>query len=404
MPLGIMPVGSNQHLLPAPVGGRRAMLETLFRHLPMVRLRASAALALAGMALGAAACAGDITTPGGGGDDPAVAAAKTAFTENVSPILDGFCGACHVGMANVDFMRPEPDARTRILTWEGLVDLSSPSSSLLINKGPHTGPALTPDQNAVFLDWLELEAVAAGGEPAEVVETDRVTPTPGTNTVDLGAIGLTGSTLTFLYEPLSTGMYLSDIQVVGGTGGAHLVNPLFVIWQDEVAEPDPINRFGNVDMTVAEGATAFVGGGTAVFVDVAPNAPISIHFRVAEFADGTVPDDDDGIIGGGCNNVAQFTANAQMPLNASCASGCHGGANAGARAAVDMSQMADLTADGQAAACGQIKTRINTADPINSGLFLAADPNSGTAHPFKFGTTAQFEAFRTSITNWLNQE
>jgi len=400
MASGIMP--GSQHVRPRVVRvSRRAMLDTLLRHLPMVRLRVSVVLAVAAVALGTAACAGDITTAGG--DDAAVAAAKAKFTGEVKPILDGFCGACHVGMANVDFMRPDPDTRAHMLAWPNLLSLDAPASSLLMNKGPHTGPALTADQSAIFLDWVELEAVAAGGEPAATVETARITPMPGTNLVDLGAIGLTGTTLTFLYEPLSTGMYLSDIQVTGGTGGAHLVNPLFVIWENDTAEPDPINRFGNVDLTVAEGTTALVGGGTAVFVEVAPSAPISIHFRLAELADGS-PADGDGIIGGGCNNVPVFTQQAQPPLDASCATGCHGGANADAVAAVDMTTIADVSVDGQAAACAQIKTRVNTADPINSGLFLAPDPSSGTQHPFKFGTTAQLEAFRTSVTNWISQE
>jgi hypothetical protein len=358
-------------------------------------------LPLASLAVALTACAGDIT--GGGGDDAALAAAKAKFTADVEPILDGFCGACHVGMANIDFMRPEPDMRSRIMTWENLVKLDAPTGSELLNKGPHTGPALTPDQAAVMLDWIELEVVAAGGEPAATVETDKITPTPGLNMVDLGAIGLTGSQLTFLYEPLATGMYLSDIKVTGGTGGVHLVNPLFVIWMEEAANPDPINRFGNVDLTVLEGTTSFVGGGTAVFVDVVPGSAISVHFRVAEFADGTDPDDD-GIIGGGCNNVTAFTANAQAALATNCAS-CHGeGGLTDAMGATDMRRINDLTADGQAAACAQVKTRVNTLDPVNSGLFLAPDPNSGTAHPFKFPSADAFTAFRDQVILWINEE
>src|SRR5687768_7686213 len=137
-------------------------------------------LASLAVALTAGACAGNIT---GGGDGAAVAAARAKFTADVAPILDGFCAACHVGMPNIDFMRPEPDVRTRILEWDGLVNLDAPASSELMNRGPHTGPALTPDQSAIFLDWLALEVIAAGGEPAETVETDRISPIPGLNDV-----------------------------------------------------------------------------------------------------------------------------------------------------------------------------------------------------------------------------
>jgi cytochrome c553 len=374
------------------------MLDTLLRHLPMVRLRISAALATA---LIAGACAGDITNPGG--DSVAIAAAKLKFQKDVRPILDGFCGACHTGMPNIDFMRPAPDTRSAMLGWTNLVNLDRPTASGLLRKGPHSGPALTPDQSAIMLDWIELEVVAAGGEPAEAVETDRLTPVPGVNAVDLGTIGLTGSTLTFLYEPLSTGMYLSDLKVTGGAGGVRLVNPLFVIWEGAAPNPDPINRFGNVDLTVLEGETRFIGGGTAVFVDVTPGSDLSIHFRVAAFADGTEPGDD-GIIGGGCNNVPAFTASARAPIANACAR-CHGeGGQIDAMAATDMRRINDLTADGQAAACAQIKTRVNDADPINSGLFLAPDPGSGTSHPFKFPSAAELQAFRNDVTLWINQE
>lgn len=374
------------------------MLDTLFRHLPMKRLRVSAAL---GLAIAASACAGEITRPDG--EDPELAAAKTKFTSEVLPVLNGFCGACHTGMPNIDFMRPNPDVRDQMLAWPNLVNLTDPTASRLLAQGAHTGPAFTPDQAALMLDWIELEIIAAGGEPAETVETDRITPQPGVNTVDLAPLGLTGSNLTFLYEPLATGMYLSDIKVTGGTGGVHLVNPLFVIWVDGVAEPDPINRFGNVDLTVPEGQTSFVGGGTAVFVDVPPLSDISLHFRVAELADGSEPGDDGGIVGGGCNDITAFTANARGPLETSCGS-CHAGGMADAVAAVDMTQIADLTADGQAASCAQIKTRVNILDPVASGLFLAPDPGSGTAHPFKFPDAGAFTAFRDAVSLWITAE
>ena len=397
-------LAGTQHVRPPAQGNRRAMLDTLLRHLPMVRLRVTAAL---GLALAATGCVGDIT--GSDGDDAATAAAKAKFDADVKPVLDGFCGACHSGgMPNIEFMMPNPDARTQMLGWKAgaLVNLEAPTSSTLLTKGPHTGPALTPDQAAVMLDWIELEVIAAGGEPAPTVETDRVTPVGGLNSVDLSAIGLTGTTLTFLYEPLATGMYLSDIKVTGGTGGAHLVNPLFVIWNEGLAEPDPINRFGNIDLTVLEGTTSQIGGGTAVFVDVIPNSDISVHFRIAEFADGTDPGDggDGGIIGGGCNNVPAFTANAQGALSAACNT-CHGtGGMPDAIAATDMTDINNLTADGQAAVCAQVKNRVNLLDPVNSGLFLAPDPASGTGHPFKFPTAGDFTNFRNQVLLWINEE
>ncbi len=385
---------------------RRAMLDTLLRHLPMVRLRAGAAIpAVLGVALATSACAGDITMPGGGGDSAELAAAKAAFTRDVQPIMDGYCLSCHAAQVNIDFLKNLPDMRSTMLAWEGLVNLEAPTTSSLLTKGAHSGPALTPDQSALILDWIDLEAAATGVEPAEAVETDRLTPTPGVNSIDLTALGLTGSTLTFLYEPLATGMYLSDITITGGPGGVHVVNPLFVIWSEGQPAPDPINRFGNIDLVVLEGATSYIGGGTAVFVDVVPGSDISVHFRVAEFADGTEPGGGDGgVVGGGCNNVPAFTSSARAALAQSCGN-CHGaGGMTDAINATDMTKIADLTAEGQAAACAQVKTRINELDPINSGLLLAPDPASGTGHPFKFPSAGEFQAFRDQILAWVNQE
>ncbi len=382
---------------------RRAMLDTLLRHLPMVRLRIPAALpAIIGFALATGACAGEITTPGG--ETAEVKAAKAAFTAQVEPIMSGFCLACHAAQVNIDFLAA-PDMRGKMLEWDGLVRLDAPTTSGVLTKGPHEGPALTPDQAALILDWIDLEVRAAGGEPATVVETDRLTPVPGLNSVDLTGLGLTGSILTFLYEPLATGMYLSDITITGGAGGVHVVNPLFVIWNEGLPEPDPINRFGNIDLVVLEGATSYIGGGTAVFVDVLPGSDISVHFRVAEFADGTPGGGGDGgVVGGGCNNVPAFTSSAQPRLLASC-NNCHGtGGQTAAINSTDMTRLGDLTPEGQAAACAQIKTRINQLDPINSGLLLAPDPGSGTGHPFKFPSAAEFQAFRDQILAWVNQE
>ena len=72
--------------------------------------------------------------------------------------------------------------------------------------------------------------------------------------------------------------------------------------------------------------------------------------------------------------------------------------------ATDMRLINDLTADGQAGVCAQVKIRINEADPINSGLFLAPNPGSGTAHPFKFPNAGAFDAFRNAVIGWINLE
>src|SRR5690606_7999021 len=148
--------------------------------------------------------------------------------------------------------------------------------------------------------------------------------------------------------------------------------------------------FSAVDLAVPPNESRPIGGGTAVITDVPVEIEISIHFRTATTADGG-GDDGDGGLGGGCKDVASFTANAQPQLSDNCVV-CHGGGVPDATSAVDMTKINDLEAEAQAAACGQILSRINVQDPDNSGIFLPPDPNSGVNHDFKFDA-AGFTAF-----------
>lgn len=366
-----------------------------------MRLVVSTSLSVATASALFACTAGEIAIRDDGADDGSEAelAAIESFDKDVMPILSANCAACHATMPNVDFLKSEPDPRQRMMEWPDLVVLTSPSDSLLLNKGSHEGPALTVDQSAVILEWIQLERVAAGSEDTRV-EMDPFQPIPGMNSIDLGAVGLTGSSISFRMEPLAVGMYLSEIMLSAGPDGARLVHPLFVVWQAEGPEPDPIDRFAGLDLAVASGQSQMIGGGTAVFVDVAPDSMLSLHFELAEASAGA----GGGGAPAGCSQVAAFTASARPVLSASCVS-CHGGANSSATNATNMTRVDDLSAEGQEIACAQILSRVNLADPVNSGLFVAPDPGSGAGHPFKFnGDPNAFAAFRASVTQWIDQE
>jgi len=381
---------------------RREMLNTLYLHLRMVKLTAAAAIALVALATG---CMSPINGADGDGTlTPQQLAAQTAFESNVLPVMNGFCGSCHASMANVDFMKAQPDVHTRMLTWPKLINLDTPASSLLLNKGAHSGPALTSDQAAAILDWIKLEQAAAGTSTA-VVQTAAFQPVPGLNTVDLAPIGLTGATLTFRLEPLSVGIYLNEITMHAGADNAHLVHPLFVTWDAQgTATPDPVDRFADVDLTVASAQASPIGGGTAVFVDVAPSTKLSIHFKVAEKATTGTTTGGGGQTGGGCKAVAAFTQLAQTLLSQNCAS-CHAGGNGGATAATDMTKINDTSAAAQAIACAQILSRVDKTNPAQSGIFVATNPQQQVSHPFKFnGNQGAFSAFQAQLTMWINQE
>ncbi len=377
------------------------MLDVLCRHLPMVRLRISA---LAALALVAAACTGDIVDPEG---DPLEAATR-AFDTTVAPTMQTKCASCHVSSTNPQFMRPDPTLREGVLNFNGgaLVDLMDPQASRLsvyASSQAHAtvGVNYLPAEAAAVTAWVELEALAAGVEAEPVVETAKITPVIGANEVDLGSIGLTGSKLTFDYQPLATGMYLSRISVNASTGGVRLVHPLFVVWDGATPIPDPIDRFSDIDLTVAEMTTSQVGGGTAVFVDIPPTGQLSLHFKTATFANGMPPSDDGGIVGGGCKAVPLFTSAARPQLTG-CANQCHGGNNAAARGATDMSKLADDAQ--QPDACAQILSRVSKLNPDQSSIIVSVDPAVPNVHPQFKVPAANFANYRTQMLMWINAE
>jgi hypothetical protein len=377
------------------------MLDVLCRHLPMVRLRIAA---LATMAIAAAACTGDIVDPEG---DPLEQAVR-AFDTTVAPTMQAKCASCHVSTENPQFMRPNPTLREGVMTFNegGLISLTDPQASRLsvyASSQAHAsvGVNYLPAEAAAVTAWIELEALAMGVVAEPVVETSKITPVIGANEVDLTSIGLTGSKMTFDYQPLATGMYLSRIQVNAATGGVRLVHPLFVVWDGGTAIPDPIDRFSDIDLTVAEMTTSQIGGGTAVFVDIPPSGQLSVHFKTATFANGMPPSDGGGIVGGGCKAVPQFTALVRPQLTA-CAGMCHAGGQAAAQSATDMTLLADDTK--QAEACAQILSRVSKLNPDQSSIIVSVDPAVANVHPQYKVPAANFANYRTQLLMWINAE
>lgn len=332
-------------------------------------------------------------------------AAKDAFDNGALPLLTGNCGACHSTDNEVGFLFAEPDVYTRITTWPDILDFTTPSNSLLLTKGQHVGPPWSPEDFEVVKNWIQLEAVARGNDNTDNLPvTALFTPTMGLNSVNLP--GLPGSRITFLMEPLDTGAYLSEIRLEAGTGGVRMVHPLFLLFVDGVLQPDPVDRFSFVELSLEEGQSEYIGGGTFVIVNFPAGSDMMIQFEVLESLAG--PGMDGGVLQS-CLEVDSFTTNAQPALGF-CAQNCHAGGDPQATAATDMRQLLNVAdPDAQAAACGQILARINLQDPANSGLFLAPDPDSGTSHPYKFGNPdppnpMTFQEFKDMVLLWANTE
>src|SRR5688572_33208709 len=102
-----------------PTRSRRSMLETLVRHLDMVRLTIAAAAIL--MMMG---CSGLIDDGGTGGITAEEAKARQLWLDKALPVLNANCATCHNGSRDViGFMAGDNDLAKRdtILAYEPLV-------------------------------------------------------------------------------------------------------------------------------------------------------------------------------------------------------------------------------------------------------------------------------------------
>lgn len=412
----------------AALKSRRAMLDTLLKHLDMVRLSARASFVMAAILV--AGCNGLID---GGMEDetltPEEIAARTAYTEKAKGHLDAYCVSCHSGGdASIAFLvgTDAMEQRASLMGFDPqVVNLEAPASSRILTKGAHSGPALTAQQSSDILQWIgaEREAAGATGSVDTGLETARFTPVlctagdPGSETcpityVDIANLveGWAGAKIKFVATPLSQDLYLTSLELEGGPEGVYLEHPLFVSWPPEGDPiPDTLDRFFNIKVNMEPGAAAQqIGGGTAAFINFTPTNELSIHFKVV---DRYRPDTGEG--GGtggttgstGCKQLESFKTNARAPLQNSCG-GCHANAgNANARGAMDITGVASATDDTvMQTVCNQVRTRINFSDTDNSGFYLAPNPAVQSGHDFKFATQANFDAFKAAVDVWVQAE
>jgi hypothetical protein len=395
------------------------MLETLCRHLDMVRLSAAGALMIA-----LVGCTGLV----GGGSDGMTQqqkAALQAWEQKALPVLRQDCMTCHNGSRpNVGFLIGDDDVAihdTLMAFQPAVVNLDAASSSQIVTKDLHEGPPLTPEELPKLLDWLFAERDAANHNPDMPVQQLATKPIavqlctagdPGTATCPINHVALdsiptdgtvlTGAELTFTAQTIGTSLYLSNMVGNGGTSGFYLEHLLFVSLPTMAAPfPDQIDRFYALKLDVGPGKTSPVGGGAEDFIGFVPTNMIEIHFKLlSAFKPDTAPKQD------GCKVLDKFTASAMPELTKNCTS-CHGGQNTTAVAAMDLTTIVAATTDNTKilAACNQVRSRINFQTPEQSGFYIA--PNTGTNHPFKFPNPTSGEAFTTfkaAMDIWVTAE
>jgi hypothetical protein len=357
------------------------------------------------------------TTSGGGGEggggDPNVAHELWAAVE--ADVVTT-CGACHEagGIADTPFLAA-PDRYVSITSWPGIVT-KDPAESVILTYprkgGGHSGTNIDSDElaglelSARLSEWLAEEAkLLVEDVPEAGPQIDPFAPILGFNAVYLDALGaeFTGMALTFTASELTEStLELRDLEIhPTAKNGVHLVHPLFVVFDSGDVDPDPVDSFSNVDQTFEAGEAGVLGPGTLVLTNWAVGAKMSIAFETIDLVSPEVADaGTEGGPTGGCKDVDAFVANAQARFAQSC-SGCHGGQNAQASAAVDMTALNDDPAK----ACGQIRNRIDTQTPDSSQIFLNTNPGGNAAHPFKFGgDAAAFSDFKAQVSIWVLAE
>jgi len=441
----------------SPLKSRRAMLDTLLKHLDMVRL--SVGLAGLVLTLGLMGCTGLISGDGGGGGSPEEQAAIDDWVTLAYPALQtGSCTSCHsAGTGGAPMFLAgdkQLDVRTTLLGFmPSILDFDTPASSQILTKGVHEGPALSTDGFSAVVTWIQAEADAAGsgsGSASADITTNPFQfqlctsgvagdPTCPINTVDISALpnapALPNAKITFIAQPLSNDIYVTDLYADAGTSGLYIEHPLFVYIPPTGSMcsngeappcPDDIDRFSDVklDMMPTDPPT-HIGDGIAAFTGFAPvtGAQLQIAFKVVDMyrpaSGGTTTNTGCKVMTGTNGFYTTVTTVMNAKVGAGLTPGamyceqCHSSSgaskNMNAMAAMDISGIEGCATDTSATstcatACGQILGQINFQSIPTSGIILAPESGQDAAHPEKFSSTTDFNTFKTALVNWATAE
>ena len=375
---------------------------------PRTRVPGLACLALALAAAGG--CSGEIggAAPPGGAAPAELPPTGAELFAAMEEELVAACGLCHDagGPADTPFLAG-PDRYDSVVSWPELVVKDWEQSKLLtysVSTGLHTGANL---DSAALADtllpkvraWLELEAEDIPDTPDGPPTIPPFAPILGFNAVYMKDIGpdFEGIAITFFAKlPTPDQLELTQIEVhPTKTQGVHMVHPVLHVFPKGAATgtPDAGDTFAGLDAMFAPGVAGPLGAGAATLAGWSAGAKLAVVFDQLEPYGGqgsVVP----------CTNLDGFTTNAQALFQDNCTV-CHGGGDPQASAAVDMSALLSDPAE----ACGQIRSRVNPADPPASQIFINTDPGGNAAHPFKFGgDAAAFGAFRDGASLWIAGE
>lgn len=349
------------------------------------------------------------STGGGGGAGGGDNQGRALF-EALLPQMAKECGACHSAGGDTPFLGDpttgKPDPYTTITSWQGFVVKEPKKSDLLVHSASkeHKGTKPSAALYADLLGWLTEEAKAVADVSAE--EQPTIPPfkpiVGGFNAVYLGVLGpgFDGMAVTFIAEELTpTSLSLTDIEVHPTSKlGLKLVHPLFTVFEKGSidGDPDPVDSFSNVTLELQPGTAGVLGPGTVVLSNWKSESRLSLAFESAAVIDPNGMVDPNATP---CKAPEVFAATAAPALNACFP--CHGGADAQAQGAIDMSELMSTPEK----TCGQVLNRVNPTAPAKSQIFVTTNPGNQAAHPFKFGgNMAQYNTFKDAVTQWIQEE
>jgi hypothetical protein len=219
----------------------------------------------------------------------AALSARDTFTQRAWPALSG-CVGCHGSQPSIDFLAPgmADKAYETLFTFQPpVIDVGAPSASLLVTMGKHTGPALATSGASAVIEWLTAERDERFGDGGGKGDDGtsgtsyelRVGPFMPQHGVPIQLdTGINGASLTVVTEPSEGGLYFKRITLTAGSG-IKMRHPLFV---SRPAHPiiDEIDRFSEVDVKLAAGATLELG--PAWFLSFTASEYMSIHFQTLE--------------------------------------------------------------------------------------------------------------------------
>jgi hypothetical protein len=289
------------------------------------------------------------------------------------------------------------------------VNVPAATQSLLLQKGEHTGPALTPSQYDRVQSWLTAEISYRAVRAASVnkpVLLPMVPLTTGDFTLSLAStppINDPQAAVTLHLAPDVSNLYrVSELTLnAGPSSGIRIVHPRLYFITSNAYLADPADSLATVDMTIPAGASGTIGLGIVLLTN-APAADASVRLGMS-FAVLAKTGDTGGVV---CKDFPDFNVLLNSDLKA-CAAQCHSsGQNAAAQTAFDMSAANSTDTAMLQSLCVQSLGRIDTNMPDRSILLLQVIPVAlgGTLNHWKYSAATDITRITNEVTTWAAGE